>query len=45
MFRDKQTRQLKAADRYVLAIMSLMRCDVSEASRSFGTVGLSRAGQ
>lgn len=45
MFRDKQTRQLRAADRDVLAIMSLTRCDPGGTSRSFSTVGLSRTGQ
>lgn len=45
MFRDKQTRQLRAADPNVLAIMSLTRCDQGEAPRSFSTVGLSRTGQ
>lgn len=45
MFRDKQTRQLRAADRDVLAVMSLTRCDPGETPRSFSTVGLSRTGQ
>jgi hypothetical protein len=45
MFRDKQTRQLRAADRDILSIMSLTRCDPGESPRSFSTVGLSRAGQ
>jgi hypothetical protein len=45
MFRDKQTRQLRAADRDALAIMSLTRCDPGERSGSFSTVGLSRTGQ
>jgi len=45
MFRDKQTRQFRAADRDVLAIMSLTRCDPGEKPRSFSTVGLSRTGQ
>lgn len=45
MFRDKQTRQLRAAHPGVLAIMSLTRCDKGETSRSFSAAGLSRAGQ
>jgi hypothetical protein len=45
MFRDKQTRQLRAADPDVLAVMSLTRCDKRETSGSFSAVGLSRAGQ
>lgn len=45
MFRDKQTRQLRAADRDVLAIMSLTRCDQGERSRSFSSAGVSRTGQ
>jgi hypothetical protein len=44
-FRDKQTRQLRAADPNVLAIMSLTRCDSGEMSRSFSAAGVSRAGQ
>ncbi|MCR4524589.1 MULTISPECIES: hypothetical protein [Bosea] len=45
MVRDKQTRQLRAVEPDVLAVMSLTRCDASETSRSFSTVGLPQAGQ
>lgn len=47
MFRDKQTRQLRAAHPEVLNIMSLVRCDGRDATqgRSFSSVGMSRTGQ
>jgi hypothetical protein len=46
MFRDKQTRQLRAVPADVLAVMSLTRCDGGgEAPRRFSAVGRSWTGQ
>lgn len=45
IFRDKTTRQLKAAHPDVLAIMALRRCGERQAKRNFSFADASQAGQ